>query len=397
MAREKQLVEKALSDGKGVLRLEPAWVPRSFCIPGKRLKLHPNDYYAYGAHRGGIDERWFASTTKADNGPLTSPCEGLSFIHVNYASKVLLKDALEIAGNEILGEAVMKKYGGWMMYSKYFDNQEPLPHHIHLNDKMAANVGRQGKPEAYYFPKQLNNHGGYFPYTFYGLHPGTTKNQIKQCLTNWEKSDNGILNFSRAYKLRPGTGWDVPPGVLHAPGSLLTYEPQKASDVFAMYQNITWDAYVSKELLQKDIPEDKRQDLDYYIELLDWELNTDPNFYENRFMQPKPVKPLQEMRADGYEEYDIAYKSESFSAKELTILPGRSAVIRDDGPYGAIVIQGHGLFGHLDIDSPAIVRFGEMTHDELFVTAKAAREGILIKNQSPTDDLVMLKHFGPRA
>ena len=40
-----------------------------------------------------------------------------------------------------------------------------------------------------------------------------------------------------------------------------------------------------------------------------------------------------------------------------------------------------------------IVRFGEMTHDELFVTASAAREGILIANQSPTDTLVMLKHF----
>ena len=29
-----------------------------------------------------------------------------------------------------------------------------------------------------------------------------------------------------------------------------------------------------------------------------------------------------------------------------------------------------------------------MTHDEVFVTAKAAKEGILIKNLSPTDDLV---------
>jgi len=38
-----------------------------------------------------------------------------------------------------------------------------------------------------------------------------------------------------------------------------------------------------------------------------------------------------------------------------------------------------------------------MTQDELFVTAKAAKEGIKITNTSDTDDLVMLKHFGPRA
>jgi hypothetical protein len=397
MAGEKQLVEKALEQGKGVFRLEPAWVPRSFCIPGRRLKLHPDDYYAYGANRGGIDERWFSSTTKADNGPLTTPFEGLSFIHIDDSNKLLLRDALAIAGNEILGEGIMRKNGGWMMYSKFFDNEEPLPHHIHHTDAMAAKVGRTGKPEAYYFPKQLNNHGGYFPYTFFGLNPGTTKDELKKCLSNWYKEDNGILYLSRAYKLRPGSGWDVPPGILHAPGSLLTYEPQRASDVFAMFQNIVWEAYTPRELLEKDIPEKSRTDLDYYVELLDWELNIDPEFFEHRYMSPQPSKPLPEMHDAGYEEYDIVYKSEFFFAKELTILPGRTALIKDAGPYGAIVIQGQGEFGNLDIESPALIRFGQMTHDELFVTEKAAREGVLVKNTSPTDALVMLKHFGPKA
>ena len=55
-------------------------MPREFCVPGRRIKLHPDDYYALGGNRGGIDERWFSSTTPADNGPLTSPNEGLSFI-----------------------------------------------------------------------------------------------------------------------------------------------------------------------------------------------------------------------------------------------------------------------------------------------------------------------------
>ena len=49
-------------------------------MPGGRLKLDPRDLYALGAHRGGIDERWFASTTNADNGPGTPPDEGLSYI-----------------------------------------------------------------------------------------------------------------------------------------------------------------------------------------------------------------------------------------------------------------------------------------------------------------------------
>ncbi len=68
----KQLAAQALESGDGIARLTPTWVPRSFCVPGRRLRLHTNDLYALGANRGGIDERWFSSTTKADNGPLTT-------------------------------------------------------------------------------------------------------------------------------------------------------------------------------------------------------------------------------------------------------------------------------------------------------------------------------------
>ena len=398
MADKKQILQSALDKGKGVFRLAPNWVPRAFCIPGKRLKLHPADYYAFGGHRGGIDERWFASTTKADNGPETLPDEGLSYIYFQDGAqieKVLLNDAMELMGTEILGKAVVEKFGGWTMYSKFFDNFDPLPHHMHQDDTTAAAVGQKGKPEAYYFPKQLNNHPGYFPYTFFGLNPGTTKDDVKRCLENWDKGDNGILYLSKAHKLQPGTGWDVPPGVLHAPGSLLTYEPQRASDVFGMFQSLVWDRYTPWEMLVKDVPEEYKKDLDYIVNMLDWELNVDPDFYKNRYVEPKPVKPLEEMRAEGYEEYYISYKSEYFSAKELTILPGRSVTIKDDAAYGAIIIQGHGTFGTLSIDSPAMIRFGELTNDEIFVTYEAAQGGIVITNESDKDNLVMLKHFGP--
>ena len=93
----KSIAEKALEQGNGILRLVPTWVPRSFCVPGRRIKLHPDDYYALGGQRGGIDERWFSSTTPADNGPLTSPDEGMSFIDVNDGAKtekILLRDAI---------------------------------------------------------------------------------------------------------------------------------------------------------------------------------------------------------------------------------------------------------------------------------------------------------------
>jgi hypothetical protein len=398
LKNKKELIELALDKGNGILRLFPNWVPREFCIPGRRLKLHPDDYYAFGAHRGGIDERWFASTTKADNGPQTLDDEGLSYIFIDNTTKskkILLKEAIELMGDKILGKNVMETHGGWTMYSKFFDNMEPLPHHLHQDDESAAKVGQKGKPEGYYFPKQLNNHPACFPYTFFGLNPCTTKEQVRKCLENWNRGDNGILHLSHAFKLKSGTGWDVPPGVLHAPGSLLTYEPQRASDVFAMFQSLVWEHYIPWDLLVKDVPEEYKYDLDYIIDLINWELNLDPDFYKNRFLEPKPVKPVEEMLNEGYKEYHVVYNSEYFSAKELTVLPGCTVTITDDAAYGVIVIQGHGKIGVLDIEAPAMIRFGQMTSDELFVSVNAAKEGVYIINQSSTDELVMLKHFGP--
>ena len=101
----------------------------------------------------------------------------------------------------------------------------------------------------------------------------------------------------------------------------------------------------------------------------------------------------EEMLAQGYIEEWICYKCESVSAKRLTVLPGQTVTIRDGAPYGLICLEGHGRFGAWEIESPALIRYGELTHDEYFVTEKAALEGITITNPSDTDPIVILKHF----
>ena len=392
------IATKALEQGKGIVRLAPNWVPRSFCVPGRRIKLHPDDYYALGGERGGLDERWFSSTTPADNGPLTAPNEGLSFIvfeDKGKVEKVLLKDAIDELKGELIGDRLWNEHQRWPMYSKFFDNKGALPHHIHHRDKHAKLTGQLGKPEAYYFPPQANNYGGDFPYTFFGLQPGTTREQVRQCLADFEKGDNRITDISVAYRLEVGTGWDVPPGVLHAPGSLCTYEPQKASDVFAMYESLPHNQVVPKELLWKDTPKEKIGNVDHLLEIIDWDLNVDPDFAKNRFMRPKPVQPVKEMEAEGYIENWICYKSKAFSAKELTVLPGRTVTIKDSAAYGFITMQGHGTVGQWDIETPALIRYGQLTHDEYFISEQAAKQGVTITNPSKTDPIVMLKHFGP--
>ena len=70
---------------------------------------------------------------------------------------------------------------------------------------------------------------------------------MRRCLETWNQGDNRITDLSKAYRLEPGTGWFVPAGVLHAPGSYCTYEPQWASDVFAMFQSLVSEVPIDWE------------------------------------------------------------------------------------------------------------------------------------------------------
>jgi hypothetical protein len=363
-------------------------------MPGGRLKLDSRDIYILGGHRGGIDERWFSSTTKAANGPFTAEDEGLSYI-VFQGKRVLLKEAIDTFGDQFLGADVMEREGGWNFFCKFFDNLGPIPHHLHQTDEFAARVGQKGKPEAYYFPPQFNFKENNFPYTFMGLEPGTTRDDVRRCLERWDQGDNGILYHSRAYKLQPSTGWQVDAGILHAPGSLVTYEPQVNSDVFAMYQSLVEGRTVPWDLLVKDVPPEHHHDLDYLIDMLDWDANTDPEFQSHHLFHPKPVAPEGQMAQAGYSEKWVVYSTAHYSAKELTVFPGRSVTIRDAAAYGLILTQGHGTIGAHEVETPSLIRYGQMTKDELFVSAAVAAEGLRIVNRSDTEELVMLKHFGP--
>ncbi len=115
----------------------------------------------------------------------------------------------------------------------------------------------------------------------------------------------------------------------------------------------------------------------------------------NRFMAPKPVKDVEEMKAEEYSENWICYKSDAFSAKEITVFPGQTVTVKDSAAYGIIVMQGHGKLGVWDIETPALIRYGQLTNDEFFISEKAAQEGVRITNASSTDPIVILKHFGP--
>ncbi|WP_238726912.1 cupin domain-containing protein [Diplocloster modestus] len=386
------IIRRVFEEGEGVFRLFPAFVPRRFGKAGRRLKLHPDDYFAFGMNRGSITERWFSSTIAAQNGELAKADEGMSYVCVSYNTdeKFSLRTAVKVLGEELVGKELMDKYSGWPMYSKFFDNENPLFHHLHLTFEDAARVGKLGKPECYYFPKQLNNYFGEANYTYFGFDPDVDPEEIKARISRFTEDDTRITDLSRAYRIELGTGWYTPAGVIHAPASVLTYEPQWNSDVNSVYENIVSGEVYPPEMLDEECPSEKQGDIDYIFSLLDWEKNTDPH-YRKHYFRP----PVTASESGAYIEKWITYANEYIAAKELTVYPGRSVVVRDGAAYGCIFIQGHGTFGVYDAEAATLLRFGQQSTDEFFVSEAAAERGVTITNTSKVEPLVLLKHFGP--
>ncbi len=386
-------IQDVFQQGEGILRMIPNWVPRHFNQPGRRLRLHPDDYFALGLRRGAIKERWFSSIVSASNGPLAPPEEGLSYVAASdrIEDRILFKDVVEALGADLIGEQLQKTYGTWPMYSKFFDYQQALFHHLHPDDAAAANVGRVGKPEAYYFPPQLNNHLGDFPVTYFGFDHDVSRDEVRRRLLDYERYDTHITQLSRAYRLELGTGWYTPPGVVHAPGSVLTYEPQWNSDVSSVFENVTAGEVSPYDWLVADVPQNKQRDVNYIMNLLDWEKNVDP-FYKRHYFRPALLCPHSDER---HVEKWIVYANDYFGAKELTVMPEQSVVISDEAAYGCIIVQGHGAFGPHPAEAAVLLRFGQLSGDEFFVSETAAKRGVTITNHSRWEPMVILKHFGP--
>jgi hypothetical protein len=395
MEKTHKKIREVFENRRGILRMVPTFVPRRFSEAGKRIRLHPEDYYALGTARGSIKERWFSSTIPAMNGPLAPADEGMSYVAVseNSDEKILFRDFVDELGAELIGRELEETYGIWPMYSKFFDYQKPLFHHLHLYDEAAGRIGRLGKPEGYYFPPQLNNHPGEFPVSYFGFDPEVTREQVRERLLSYESGDNRITELSRAYRIEiGGGGWYTPPGVVHAPGSVLTYEPQWNSDVNSVYENIASGEIYPYDFLSENCPDEKKRDVDYILSLMDWEKNVDP-YYKKTNYRPKVYCSHSD---EGHQEVWVLYANDYIAAKELTIQPGREAIVSDGAAYGCILVQGHGRFGiYNDAETATMLRFGQMSGDEYFVSEAAAREGVRIVNESIWEPMVILKHFGP--
>ncbi|MEA2247497.1 MAG: hypothetical protein QOH46_2026 [Solirubrobacteraceae bacterium] len=378
------IVERALSDANGILRLRPAWVAREWLPPGRRLGL-PEDAYDVG-ERGFICERWLASTTRAHNrvGP---PDEGLSHLALDGGPDVTLDAAIRSNGAAIMGAEYAATHAGLGRLAKIFDFAARIPFHIHPPAEQAARVGRNPKEEAYYFPPGVDM--GPHPETFFGLHrwiaEGRRGDVLLPHLERWDS--DLILQHAFAYRQVAEDGFHLPSGILHAPGTALTIELQEDSDTLAMFQALNAGRIISKELLFQDVSAEDRARLGEkaLLEWIDWDANGDPWFYEHRHLVPQPVPgPPQ----PGGEEHWIFHNSDRFSGKRLTVRPGGRFTSRERGCHSLLVWGGAGRYGGVDVAA------GDFERDELLVAHARAVQPLEVENTG-REDLVVIKFFGP--
>ncbi|BFL47862.1 hypothetical protein [Lactonifactor longoviformis] len=387
------IIRRTFEKGEGVFRMVPNFVSRTFNLPGRRLKLHPDDYYYYGTKAGAIMERWFSSINKTRNNNLEREDEGLSYILTFEGEQVLLADAVKELKEELIGDTLQKRYGTWPVFAKFFDYANPLYFHMHPGDEVAERVGCSAKPECYYFPPQLNDCAGKRPSTYFGFNPEVTKEEVEKKLRQFSKCDTHITALSRAFDLEVGTGWYIPAGVLHAPGSLLTYEPQWSTDLNCVFENVVCGEVYDRHFLEDICPEDMEEEerIGYIMDAVDWEANFDPDFKEHYFRPPLTLPKTDKNMTEKW----VCYGNDFITAKETTIVPNSTVTLKDNAAYGCVIVQGFGTFGVYQAEAVNMMRAGDLTADEYFVCKDSAERGIQITNSSTTEPMVILQHFGP--
>lgn len=385
MSEIRKKVEKALEKGNGILHMMPAWVARTFLSGGQRLGLKESEYYL-GEERGWITERWFASTTQTD--PHTFPeDEGISYLDNDDGEDISLKEAIEHAGDLIMGKKYARTHKGLSRLVKIYDYDDRVPYHIHQMKEHAVLVGRNPKEEAYYFPENADL--GPHPESFFGVHPYITDQKkydlLLPYLIDWDS--DSILKHSRAYLNVPGEGFHLPAGILHGPGTALTLELQEDSDVFAMFQALVAGNIISKDLLFKDVREEdsENEGEKYMLTQVDWVASGDPYIYENHRTYPQLIK---ESKQEGGEEYWIYYNTTKFSGKKLVVKPGGTFKSIDNGIYNIFVWSGRGTFGGQEIEA------GNFRLDELLISHNSAIKPLIVKNTG-SKELEIIKFFGP--
>jgi len=361
----KREVGEILRKNGGVLPLAETFVHRFYPdlnrLGQKRLKQSRRQF---------IPERWIGSSIEAVN-PKPLPSGGLSMI---AGTKLSLRDAVR-ANPELLGEQLVKRHGAeFRVLVKILDPGEPIVFHLHANDARVKSMRRNfrghrfGKDEAYYF---LEAPKGPMPYTHVGLHAGLNRRALIDAV---RKGPQYALEYSPAIYQEYETGFFVPAGVPHRPGTALTLEIQQPSDVYTLLETRAGGKEMAAEQIHPGF-----KSLEEAVQLVDFPLSYEVGKLKDYRLSPSPAQ-----YRTGAGEVDWIFplgKCRKFGGKRLQLMS--SLKYSEQTPFVLFVWKGRGRMNGIQVKAGF----------ECFVPFETARQGVEFENDG--DQILEMFTFFP--
>lgn len=401
------VLDNCLNKNGGVLPLLHRYAGRTFCTPGKRLRLDARSYYPDYMGGTGLDEIWMCCTVPIVTGVIDTRTkkapfrEGEAHVLTADGQVISLQDLISANPKTVIGDkvtALSKQLFGnitWPIVSKKFDNLNPIPHHLHWSKWEVYDINSYDNPGV--SPSHYHT-------TAMGLYPFVTKDQFLACMKRFGQGEyNGVRHLSPHVMMKLDDGFVMPNGVLHSPTNLCTHELHVTMDEHFLAEDLTLDGRIGAKdafyaCREVDYPKARHEDWDYLVEKFDFAANQDPDFV---LKNSRPAVTAEEFKGSGVDAKWIVYGNflgdQKCSILRLIVSPGAKTTFRPECPTMFHTNGGSGRVGKLDISYHQNMILGQIYPEIGFITQAAlANGGVEIENTG-TEPLVLTFDFPQNA
>jgi len=401
------ILDECLNANGGVLQLIHRYAGRTFCTPGRRLRLHEESYYPDYMNGTGLDELWMGCTVPIVTGVIDSRTqkapfrEGESHVLTPNGQVISLQDLIASNPNAVMGEKVTefsKSLFGkatWPIVSKKFDNLNPIPDHLHWTKWEVYDINSFDNPGV---------SASHYHTTAMGLYSFVTKDQFLDCMKRFGQGEyNGIRHLAPHVMMQLDNGFVMPNGVLHSPTDLCTHELHVTMDEHFLAEDLTLDGRIGAAdafyaCREEDYPKDRHEDWDYLVEKFDFAANQDPDFVQKN---ARPAIVAEEFTDNGVNAKWIVYGDflgdQKCSILRLTVEPGAKTIFRPECPTLFHTNGGTGRVGKLEINYHQDMMLGKIYPEIGFITQAALAAGGVEVENTGSDPLVLTFDFPQQA
>ena len=401
------ILDACLNHNDGVLQLLHRYAGRTFCTPGKRLRLAEQSYYPDYMNGTGLDEIWMCCTVPIVTGVIDTRTkkapfrEGEAHVLTPSGQVISLQDLIEANPTAVMGAKVtalaQSLFGRvtWPIVSKKFDNLNPIPDHLHWSKWEVYDINSYDNPGV---------SASHYYTTAMGLYSFVTKDQFLACMKRFGRGEyNGIRHLAPHVMMQLDSGFVMPNGVLHSPTNLCTHELHVTMDEHFLAEDLTLDGRIGAAdafyaCREEDYPKARHEDWDYLVEKFDFAANQDPEFV---LKNSRPAITAQEFAGEGVDAKWIVYGDflgdQKCSILRLTLQPGAATTFCPESPTLFHTNGGSGRVGKLEVRYHRGMVLGQIYSEIGFITAAAlAKGGVEIRNTG-TEPLVLTFDFPQHA